>query len=258
MLKNLGTLSYILSREITNNIFEGKDISNSNFIKFSTIIAESDVLSKEYLVYKNIESKYIKDDMLASRYIDENISIFNNIKYSDYVNENKKLDIFSYDNIPDNKRNLFESIQTLITESTIKRGVKAVDKIHDSFEIVLEYIKNNKNETISEETTFDIEPEFIETLYTKSIDIFNEKYKNLNEYEIKIINSIDNDNQMEHVFIEIVNEAKNKIEVLKEKENDVEVLTKLNLVKEKLDNFKFNKDNYLNDVVKVFELYSCL
>lgn len=260
MSKNLGIISYIVANNLTNNLVENK--IDDNLFKFIEILKESEILSKEYLVIKNIENKYIESDLLASKYIDENISIFKDVKYVDYINEHKKLDgIFINENsVTDKYKLLFESIQNLIIETTIKKGVKSVDKIHESFENILLYIKNNKPELLEENVNTLIDDDMYDIFINSSVKIYNEKYSTLDEYEQKILKVINENNitEMDNLFQSLVTESKGKIHNLIESTDDEDVLNKLKLTEDKLNKFNFNSENFFNDIIKIYELYSYL
>jgi hypothetical protein len=260
MLLNLGIVSYKLSNNLTEG-FNEINIKN-NLINFVKIITESEILSKEFLIIKNLEEKHIPDENKAVRYIDENISMFDDVKYVDLVNEHKKLETLELPNlmVDQRKEKLYESIQNLIFQNSIRRGIKSVDILHESFEYILDYIKTNKNIVEITESASTIEHD---DLYLKIIvEKYNNTYGSLTENEKNIIFSLINESDIsikEVTFNKILNETNDKISSMLNEEtysNDEKV--KLTETQSKLSKYKFNSDNYTNDVMKIFNLYSCL
>ncbi len=121
-------------------------------MEFFTLIKNSPVLDLELKVINNIENKNINDNTLGMRYIDDNIKLFEMYSLDEIQNERKKIGEFAKtinkDNviIDNEKVKLYEHIETLIDES-LKFGDEVnVDNIHESFEFVLNFLKNNKKE----------------------------------------------------------------------------------------------------------------
>jgi hypothetical protein len=260
MLLNLG----IVSHKLSNNLTEGFNEINvkNNIINFVKIITESEILSKEFLIIKNLEEKYIGDENKAVRYIDENISMFDDVKYVDLIKEHKKLETLELPNITVDyrKEKLYESIQNLLIQNTIRKGIKSVDVLHESFEYILDYIKTNicTNEIMESAPTIEHDDLYLKIL----VDKYNNTYGSLDENEKNIIISLINESDIsikEITFNKLLNETTNKI-VLKLNEDiySDDEIAKLNETQSKLLNYKFDSNNYTNDVMKIFSLYSCL
>jgi len=145
--------------------------------KFVKLVSESTILQKELDVYYNLENKHIENDLLATRYIDENISRFKEIPANHIDREHNKLkNLYKDCNLDSNRKKLYESIHNLIYQNE----EVDVDLIHESFEYVLDHIKKNKKE---DETEKFIIPEGvdIDMVIDRAIERFNDKYSNLLE-----------------------------------------------------------------------------
>jgi hypothetical protein len=231
--------------------------------EFLNLVKSSPILTLEFIIYKNIENKYISDDFLATRYIDENISMLKNFTKKEIKEENSKLDSFFNEThiVSDDKVKLYESIESIILENAKDSNYKDIDKIHGSFENILNYIKNNnKNENIQENKTIFSEYKDkylnIDFIFNNAVKKFNEKYSHLSEDEKRLLKIMINeqDDQKENIFNEIVVETLNKIDSLLKNEDDPSVSNKLVKVKEKINEMKFNKETLINDITKLNSL----
>lgn len=231
---------------------------NMELDKFISVLVKSPILMKEFIVYNNIQNKSIKDDYLATKYIDENVSLFKDVTYNAIIEEHKKLEDFVLeDELTGDIVKLFESIQNLIVENSIKKGIKSVDKIHSSFECVLNHIKNNDKEELNESVSEIEDIEYSDVIINMVIQNYNTEYSSLDENEILILKSIIEENvtEKEVVFNRILTETKDKISSLidisgSDNDNQVKIVKTLN----KLNEMVFNEVSYNNDVVKLNEL----
>ena len=258
---NLGIVSdYMTKNFVDSFINESED---KNVLKLMNIIKESPILSKEYLIFKNIENKTIKNDIIASNYIGDNIGIMADTKYIDIVNEHKKFDQFEIDtNLEEDKIKLYEAINNLIIENSIKKGIKAVDKIHESLEYVLSYLKSDKQQNLNESNDLDEEYKGYEELYIhKLIDNYNNEYKNITESEYNIYNSVINNLNVDDkkvIFENLKTSTLEKINEKIEETTDTILSSKLEETYNKLDKFQFCEEKYLENCLKIFELNSDL
>jgi hypothetical protein len=188
VLKN--NVSNILGEAYINklNLDEAKSIFND----FNSTITNSPILTLQYIIYKNLENKTIKEENSAIRYIDENITLINQYNKKDILIEIEKLKKFDFDNqIDDKKKSLFESIHTILIETSKGNVYPDVDKLHESFENVLNHIRTDKKQSINEDNVKLIESNSYysyKTIIKSAVDKFNEKYSHLSGEERQIIN----------------------------------------------------------------------
>jgi hypothetical protein len=235
--------------------------------EFLNVVKSSPILTLEFIIYKNIENKHIFDDVLATRYIDENISMLKDFTKKEIIEENNKINNFISDDYSgdESKLKLYESIETIILENAKDSKFKNVDKIHTSFEYILNRIKNNKNNNVIQENKSVFEEykdKYLNTdfIFNNAVKKFNEKYSHLSEGEKRILKIMinENDNQKEYIFNEIVTETLNKVESILKAEDNSNISNKLYKVKDKINEMKFNKETLVDDLVKLNTLKESL
>lgn len=234
--------------------------------EFLNVVKSSPILTLEFIIYKNIENKYISDDVLATRYIDENVSMLKNYRKKEIIEENNKISNFISDDysIDEYKSKLYESIETIILENTKDSKFKNVDKIHTSFEYILNHIKNNTNNVIQENKSVfeEYKDKYlnIDFIFNNAVKKFNEKYSHLSEGEKRILKIMihENNKEKENIFNEIINETIDKIQLSIKAEDDPNISNKLYKVKEKINEMKFNEETLIDDLVKLNTLKESL
>ena len=204
---NIGIANLVISNKLKDSYFHNNLIEEAKKLTtdFFAVIKSSPILQLEFKVLSNLENKHIENDLGATRYIDDNIKLFEVYTIQEIDAERQKLNDFLLENVVpeitdasyDPERiNLYNAIDTLITESLNVPDKVDVDSIHDSFEIVLNHVKSPKKETLTENLEMkDIDEDVIEIAIGK----FNEKYDTLNESDKnllkKLIKSTDDEKQ---------------------------------------------------------------
>lgn len=187
---NIGVINLLVSTQINE--------SKSSVNELINILKNSPILQLEFKIINNIENKYIPNDITATRYIDNNIKLFEVYTLDEINIEHDKLKKFQSKLINENstihtdfnhKIQLYNSITNLIIESLSDYNDINADDIHDSFTFVLEHIKNNKSDdNLTNENFYD---EIVDdTVIEIAVDKFNNKYSSLNENELKLIKTI--------------------------------------------------------------------
>jgi hypothetical protein len=254
-LVNSTTSLYLNESKVTNDL--------KDFLK---IVKSSPILTLEYIVYKNIENKQISDDTLATRYIDENISLLKKYTKKEIINENDKLSIFERDyTISNEKEILYESISTIILENAQDNTFKNVDKIHTAFENVLNFIKNNKvNKDLNENKSLfeEYKDKYlnIDFIFNNAVKKFNDKYSHLSEGEKRILKVLVKEDltEKENLYNGLINETLDKIDTLLISEESSEISNKLQKVKEKINEMKSNEENLVDNIIKLNNLKESL
>jgi hypothetical protein len=273
MLKNnLGNIK----QSILGNLNE-----ESSLVKFISILKESKFLKTELAIFDNIENKYIPNEDLAIKYINENIKLIKNENFTkeDFIIENKKIQTLFENVVKVSNKNdkLYENINTLIYESLNGKKSTNVNKLHDSFTFVLEHLKNNKKEITESTIELPVIPEELKNsdfLIKKAIFEFNQKYSEiLSEDEIQVLKSIINENvSKENVFnsikestINALENFKSELDSEKMKKSDIteqreidKYANKINESIQKIKTLNYNKDKYETDVIELIDLKSDL
>jgi len=186
---NIGTANLIVSNKLKDSYFNNNLIEESKKLTFDffDVVKDSPILQLEFKVFNNIETKHIENDLAATRYIDNNIKLFEVYTIEEIEKEREKLNAFiSEDIIPvdDDKVKLYSAIDGLIYESLNDYNKIDVDAIHEAFTLVLNHIKTPKTkllENLEERKT--INEEVIEI----AVEKFNEKYESLNEEDRNLL-----------------------------------------------------------------------
>jgi hypothetical protein len=255
VLKN--KVSNLLGEAYVNdsNLNEAKNV----FTDFNNTISNSPILTLQYIIYKNLENKTIKEENSAIRYIDENIVLINQYDKKDIINEIEKLKKFDFDKeIDTNKKSLFEAIQTMLLEASKGTRSTNVDKLHESFEFVLQHITSDKKEHITESSPKMIEsnPFFTyKTVIKSAITKFNDKYSHLSEDERRILNILlENDSTKKRELFD--NLKTETIKILEEKstDEDDEEKEKITKVTTIIEAMNYEELSLVNSIVELNNL----
>jgi hypothetical protein len=246
---NVGIANLFVSNQLKESYFNGSELNETKKVAKSLleIIKESPILQLEFKIFNNIENKHIENDVLATRYIDNNIKLFETYTIDELENEHKKLIKFiKEDQISDNNKvKLYESVFNLIEESLKTYDEVDVDKIHESFNVVLEHIKKDKtkNNIIESEN---INEDIIEL----AINRFNEKYSNLDEQDIDLFKKLVSysDDEKLKLFEDFKINNISLIESL-----DLEEDKKIKTIK-KINEMVFDITEIDNNIIKLHEL----
>ena len=188
---NIGIVNLIISNKLKESYFNDKLIKESRKITFDffEVVKNSPVLQLEFKVFNNIEGKYIDNELFAKEYVDNNIKLFEVYTLEEIEAERAKLNYFiSEDSIPVNneKVQLYNSINTLITESLKLNDDINVDDIHEAFTYVFNHIKTPKKPLLENVDVEVINEDIIEIAVGK----FNEKYTSLNEDDKELLRTL--------------------------------------------------------------------
>ena len=248
---NIGIANLFVTKKLKDAYFNNSMLEESKTVStdFFEIVKNSPILQLEYKVFNNIESKHIDNDLTASRYIDNNIKLFEIYTLSEIEKEHSKLEKFinKLVNIDEAKYNLYLNIENLITESLLEPEKIDVDSIHESFTYVLNHIKEPKS------TETKIDSKLInENVIEIAINKFIEKYNSLNEEDKTLLKKILRSTltEKEAIFEEI---KKENLTIL-EKVNAEGIENKISRTIAKLTEMTFNKKTIDSDIIQLHEL----
>lgn len=251
---NIGIANLVLSNILKENYFSNNFVSESKRVatKFIDLVKNSPILQLEFKVFENLENKNIYSDVLATRYIDNNIKLFEVYTLDEIQTENKKIGNFigsnfineNIDNLEEDKTKLYNAIGILIEESLKPSDEVDVDQIHESFNIVLDHIKKDKKEKISESDEI-----INENILEIAVDKFNERYSTITESDREFIKTIikATPEEKERLFEEY---KSTNISILKEDEQNEKVQKTIN----KLNEMSYNEKTIDDDIIDLYEL----
>jgi hypothetical protein len=214
-------------------------------------VKNSPILQLEFKVFNNLENIHIENDVIAARYIDNNIKLFEVYTLQEIKEEHNKLKSFITENVTSidtHKLQLYSSINRLIKESLKLSDEVDVDKIHESFTFVLNHIKQPKKSNISDIDNTVINEEVIEIAVNK----FNEKYESLNEEDLNLVHNLiklnddDKKNLLESYKAETISllEGINSEAVRENKLKSIQKITSMS----------FNQFSVDDDIISLHEL----
>ena len=249
---NIGIVNLVVSKKLKDAYFSNNLIEESKKVTedFLSVVKNSPILQLEFKVFNNIETKHIENDLVASRYIDNNIKLFEIYTNKEIEREHEKLKSFLTEDVQvdDAKVQLYIAINNLIRESLNNFNEIDVDTIHESFEIVLNHIKAPK----VSETDHSDSKLINEDVIKIAVDKFNEKYSALNEDDknlfVKLIKS--STDEKETLLEEYKNESLAILEGLNKEGVKDSVAKAIQKIKEMVFNAKTADD----DIISLHEL----
>jgi hypothetical protein len=217
--------------------------------KLLDVVKSSPILQLEFKVFDNIEHKHITNEALAIKYIEDNVKLFEVYTIDEIEAEHDKLKSFVNESVQvdDKKTKLFEAVFTLVEESLMDNENIDVDKMHESFEYVLNHIKTNEPKP-QKQVPENLNEEVIEIAINK----FNDKYKNLSEDEVKLFKKLveATDDEKKELFEEYKAENLQTLTSLSEANTS----QKLEQSIEKINEMVFKPESADTDIVSLYEL----
>ena len=253
---NIGIANLMISNKLKESYLNSNliDESKNVALDFLDVIKNSPILQLEFKVFDNMENKHIENDVIATRYIDNNIKLFEVYTIEEVQNERKKLNKYvinqsleKYNESEVEKLKLYNAISNLISESLNDYDKIDVDSIHESFTIVLNHMRKPK--VLTESIHID---DVCEEVVEIAVNKFNEKYSTLNEDDKNLIKTlIKSDDTEKQIMLESF-----KTESLKMLESIGEENIKENITKaiQKIKEMKYSKDNVDDNIISLYEL----
>tara|TARA_R110002050_G_scaffold79261_11_gene169395 strand:- start:2238 stop:3029 length:792 start_codon:yes stop_codon:yes gene_type:complete len=257
-MKNFGKIknsfNILLSESITLKKNEGKTL----FKGYVKQIKENKILSTQFLIYKNIEDMVEENETKIIELIKENISLMdkystkeiekaNNSLFEGYLSGKEFGDIYGSN---EKLKALHEDISKLILT---KRKANTINDIVDATYRVSEYIKGKKpksNDNISE--GLNVPNSMITSVF---VEKFNEKYKDLNESELKVVNLVveSTSEEKEEFYKDTIRDC---ITLIDETLVSSDLLVKESLLaaKDNLLRREYNDDKFIKDITKILNL----
>lgn len=250
---NIGIVNLIISNKLKDSYFNHNLIEESKKLTFDffNVVKSSPILQLEFKVFNNIENKHIENDLIATRYIDNNIKLFEVYTIEEIDAERQKLAKFVDENstpLDDKRVKLYNAIDTLIMESLNDYDKINIDAMHESFTIVLNHLKESKKQLIENVDVESVNDDVIEI----AVDKFNEKYNSLNEEDKNLIKTLvkANDEEKKSLLEAYKNESLSLLEAL----NNNGIKEKITSAIQKIREMKFNSQSVDDDIISLHEL----
>jgi hypothetical protein len=254
---NIGIVKSLISNKLSESYLNGDSIDDSKGLasSFFELIKDSPILQLELKVFESLEKKNIENDLSATRYIDNNIKLFEKFSFDEIKKEHEKLGAFLTKNklthVSSSKTMLNESIGNLIVQSVCHCDEINIDLVHESFEVVLNHVKRPKQQIV-ESIVEDLDDNVIELAINK----FNKKYESLLEEDkslLKIL--IETSIEQKKDVLELY--KKNGLDILRSIEAEG-IENKINESIEKINKISFNPETINEDIINLYELNKAL
>jgi hypothetical protein len=255
---NIGVVNLMVSSRLKDAYFSNTLIEESKKIttRFFDVVKNSPILQLEFKVFNNLETKHIENDIEATRYIDNNIKLFEVYTPSEIEKERERLNEFVGDrfisslgdvNIAE-RINLYNAIDCLICESLNDYDKIDVDAMHESFSIILNHIKEPKKKLVESIDTKIINEDVIEIAVNK----FNEKYDSLNEEDRNLLQKLIKSNDKEK--LELLEAYKNENLLILEGLNKDSIKDSVTKAIQKIKEMVYDKEKINDDIISLHEL----
>ncbi len=271
--KNTGILFELLTRQVTADILAGKDESSAKDLLFK-YFTESKELGKEWQLYNFLLNEKAKDELQAEKYINVILKQREKLdskklteqKYSliKEIKENYPIDDLLKSSIKNYK--IHASIYKIFENHVSSSSKFEVNELLQSRNTVTENLCGKKN-LISESEDdlvnfYKQQNEDIRLLsYKLLVDSLNEKYKDLDNNQKRLlkeyINNISNTNSLNEFVEKEINVIKESLSDLLEKITDNVLKIKINEVTKQLESInckKSLKDNQITVLLLSYEL----
>ena len=230
-------------------------MNNRNGKKFinevSNLIKSNKVLKEQFNIYNSICNK--KNVSNPESYVDGVLECVSklNINKSDIRKANEQLiDLIESNanvnkllDIDDDTLKLYEEIDFILTN---KKSINNIDEYNK--------IKNNLVEKFDRDNKDNSDNNVVTENYETSLSEITEKYKDLTDDELKLIERIiSSDNDKSSLFEEYKSETIGNIDEAIKSASDEDKGQWLN-IKETLSEKKYNKDTLIDDVLKFVEI----
>lgn len=235
-MNNFGKIKSKLLKKITEAYEQGELKNNTkNLIK---VVKKNKDFKEMYMFYEEIENKYFDDKEVARLYVEEIGNILKQKatkveKFCEVVN-------MSVHGTQIDENELYDSIDQLLEEDSLKN----IDKKVIAKKKLVEHLTTKKEIKESEQGTFTSNENLLHAVLANN---FNVLYtNNLNEEqkeELKNILSISNEDLVSKTT-ELKESIINKVGSLLSESNDTDLTSKLNKVKDEVQEMDLSKYNY--------------
>lgn len=258
---NFGTLKDIFTEKLVESYIsenkEGKDL----YKKFLKVLKESETLKTAFIVFKNIETNTLKNELNANDYLKESVSLFKEFKDKKSLNtEMGKLTTLLEDYGVEYKhlkpKTLHRDLQNLITAP---KNVYTLPKIQEAKANLVSWLVSEKNIVTESEDDQYIKDGVDPDKFLKiAINKFNERYKDsLTEEEKNILKVLqeNNEEKIKTLVSELVKENISLVnQHLQDNVDNVTIKSKLLETKDTIYKMIEDNDSFNQSVLRLYEL----
>lgn len=234
-MNNFGKIKTKILRKLTESYSSNNKTEMKSILK---TIKENKDFKEMYLFYEEIEGKYFEDKEIAKLYVEE----LNTILKS----KSKTLNSFcqSLNNqlgeVDIQENDLYSTIDQLLEDDNLHN----LDKKVIAKRKLVEFLTTKKEITETEESTYTANENLLHAVLANNFNVlYNNNLSEEQKSELKNILSISNE-ELESKTTELKESILNKVGSLLSESSDTELSTKLNKVKEEVQDMTLSKYNY--------------
>ena len=252
---NFGEIKNKFSNIMVEGMLHKDSVKINAFKKYVKTLKENTTLSKQLVIYENLEKESIENSEDAKYFVNENFNSLLSLNKNKLASGNLKLESLLKDikiikdEYSDSDKELHESINIILNRNvnTIKESVKA------NRNIIERVASNTEKVKVSEDLIS------TSVLSKITIDKFNEKYGDLSESDAKLVKVMLESSLSDREDL-LTNEIKECLVLINTQitESDIETRAKLLDVKERLLETKFVADTFVNNYTKIVGLKETL
>lgn len=250
---NFGDISSAVYKQCLTMLIEGKDEEAKSIIdSFSSYVARSDILTRQFIIYKTIKELKADTKSQAKANINTTFNLMSEISCEDLSLSlkllAKKYNVSNAPAIPIHKH-----ISECMIAKMSKGAIVDLQKLFESTNKLISYVLTDKPDLagnlVAEANKRKDEKKDLK--YVKpwqvldiAIKKFNAKFGNMSPADKKLLISLKNDRELAKLYAENLNKAKSQFAKLKP-DIDTDLLEKLVIVVEKLETSEPNIDTVL-------------
>jgi hypothetical protein len=228
-----------IKTKILKKLVESYSSDNKNDVKDIIKTLKSNKEFKElYLFYEEIENKYIEDKEIAKLYVEELNKVLKE-KYNDVSEFCNKLNE-KLEGVDSESNEIYETIDQLCETDSLSN----IDKKVIAKRKLVEHLTTKKEISETKETIHVPNEKLLHTVLTNNFNVlYNNSLTNEQKEELKNILSLSNED-IETKTKELKESLVSKIDDLLNESVDSEMKTKLNNVKDEVNNKGASRINY--------------
>lgn len=262
---NFGTIKDIFTEKLIESYTSQDDNGKILYKNFLKILKESETLKTAFIVFKNIESKTINNEVIAIEYLKECISLFDKFRGDKSLkSETKKLlsllEGYDIEYLTKKTKPLHESLQNLITT---KKDLSNLEKIHEDKTNVIQWLVKEKDVINEDDKEYYVRENINPQKFLNiAVEKFNEKYKDsLTEEEKNILKVLrENDEEKNKTLVsDLVRETIELVnDYLSNYSDNFTVKSKLLETKDVIYKMLETNDSSSEKILKLYDLKSNL
>ena len=247
---NFGAIKDTVYRYASKNlVYEHKEeISILN--AFLNEIKKNPLLKLQFIIYKNLEEGFCKNDSMAERFINQNMKLIEGYSWNEIgdLNKSVRYSLLEQSHVEgkSGQEEFYEAVHALIKSNT-QKGYTDISKSQEAYDFLIKHLTTPKSNIATEQNLEEEYPKFLSWKFVTELAVnnFNERYSHLNEEEKSLLKTlmlpIEN---KKNAFIDLKEE---NLELIKQVSLDNQTETISDTLKSFVDKINSLNENFIND-----------